>query len=209
MMPSSSCISEEKLGEALIIEAAHKGDLEAFNQLIALYQQRVFSLSYHILGENEAAADATQDTFLQAYKAFNQFRGGSIKSWFFRIASNICYDRLRTRKRRQTSSLDQLIEEAEQSGNSSFPILEHTDSDPEKSVINKEFLRELTIGLNSLPIEQKMVVVLSDIQGMNYEEISKITGTSLGTVKSRLNRGRTKLREFLKHKELFQDDIRL
>ncbi len=196
------------IGEEEMVAAAQQGDLSAFNQLVVFYEQRVFGLAFRMLGENEAAADATQDSFFQAYKALAQYRGGSFKSWLLRIASNICYDRLRTRQRRPTTSLDQLIAEAEEVGGSSLALLEDVGSDPGEKALRQETLREVALALEALPHEQKLVIVLSDVQGLSYEEIVQITGMSLGTVKSRLSRGRTKLREFLNNAELLPKDIR-
>jgi RNA polymerase sigma-70 factor (ECF subfamily) len=196
------------IGEEEMVAAAQQGDLSAFNQLVVFYEQRVFGLAYRMLGENEAAADATQDSFFQAYKALAQYRGGSFKSWLLRIASNICYDRLRTRQRRPTTSLDELIADAEEVGGSSLAILEDVGSDPSEKALRQETLREVALALEALPPEQKLVIVLSDVQGLSYEEIVQITGMSLGTVKSRLSRGRTKLREFLNNAELLPKDIR-
>jgi len=196
------------IGEEEMVAAAQQGDLSAFNQLVVFYEQRVFGLAYRMLGENEAAADATQDAFFQAYKALAQYRGGSFKSWLLRIASNICYDRLRTRQRRPTTSLDELMAEAEEIGGSSLALLEDVGSDPSEKALRQETLREVALALEALPPEQKLVIVLSDVQGLSYEEIVQITGMSLGTVKSRLSRGRTKLREFLNNAELLPKDIR-
>jgi len=196
------------IGEEEMAAAAQQGDLSAFNQLVVFYEQRVFGLAYRMLGENEAAADATQDAFFQAYKALAQYRGGSFKSWLLRIASNICYDRLRTRQRRPTTSLDELMAEAEEIGGSSLALLEDVGSDPSEKALRQETLREVALALEALPPEQKLVIVLSDVQGLSYEEIVQITGMSLGTVKSRLSRGRTKLREFLNNAELLPKDIR-
>src|SRR5947209_5785339 len=93
------------------IEAAQRGSLGAFNDLVRLYEERVYNLCYRMLGTPEAAADTTQDTFLAAYQALSRFRGGSFKAWLLRIATNACYDQLRRRQRRPTQSLDQLMDD--------------------------------------------------------------------------------------------------
>ncbi len=196
------------IAEDEMVASAQQGDVAAFNKLVALYEQRVFSLAYRMLGEAESATDATQDCFFQAYRALNQYRGGSFKSWLFRIASNICYDRLRYRNRRPSTSLDELVETAEETGGNLLTILEDSSGDPEDISMRQETLREVAAALNLLPPEQKLVLVLSDVQGLSYEEIVQITGQSLGTVKSRLSRGRTKLREFLAKAELLPKDLR-
>src|SRR6476660_2531779 len=91
------------------IAAAQRGSLGAFNDLVRAYEQRVFNLCYRMLGEREAAADATQETFLSAYRALDRFRGGSFKAWVLRIAANACYDQLRIRQRRPSQSLDHML----------------------------------------------------------------------------------------------------
>ena len=189
--------------------AAQSGELTAFNELVTRHEQRVYNLTYRMLNDAEAAADATQDAFFQAYRALNQYRGGSFKSWLLRIASNICYDRLRARQRRPTTSLDALIEEAEQTGGADLSLLEDHASDPLNHATRHELARELAEAIQSLPEEQRLVVILSDVQGLSYDEITFITGASLGTVKSRISRGRLKIREYLhKNKELLPGDLR-
>jgi RNA polymerase sigma factor (sigma-70 family) len=195
--------------EDFVVAAAQRGDLAAFNQLVTNHEQRVYNLAYRMLNDAEAAADATQDAFFQAYRALAQYRGGSFKSWLLRIASNICYDRLRSRNRRPSTSLDAMIEEAEKVGGSDLGLLEDPQSDPLDFATRRELARELAQALQSLPDEQRVVVVLSDVQGMSYDEIVYITGASLGTVKSRISRGRLKIREYLhKSKELLPGDLR-
>jgi RNA polymerase sigma-70 factor, ECF subfamily len=195
--------------EDFVVAAAQRGDLAAFNQLVTKHEQRVYNLAYRMLNDAEAAADATQDAFFQAYRALAQYRGGSFKSWLLRIASNICYDRLRSRNRRPSTSLDAMIEEAEKVGGSDLGLLEDSQSDPLDFATRRELARELAQALQSLPDEQRVVVVLSDVQGMSYDEIVYITGASLGTVKSRISRGRLKIREYLhKSKELLPGDLR-
>jgi RNA polymerase sigma factor (sigma-70 family) len=195
--------------EDLVVAAAQRGDLAAFNQLVTNHEQRVYNLAYRMLNDAEAAADATQDAFFQAYRALSQYRGGSFKSWLLRIASNICYDRLRSRNRRPTTSLDEMIEEAEKVGGADLGLLEDPGSDPLDFATRRELARELAQALQSLPDEQRIVVILSDVQGMSYDEIVYITGASLGTVKSRISRGRLKIREYLhKSKELLPGDLR-
>ncbi len=195
--------------EDIVVVAAQRGELAAFNQLVVWHEQRVYNLAYRMLNDAEAAADATQDAFWQAYRALAQYRGGSFKSWLLRIASNICYDRLRSRSRRPTSSLDALIADAEQVGGSDLALLEDPQGDPVDHATRRELARELAQALRSLPDEQRLAVVLSDVQGMSYDEIVAITGASLGTVKSRISRGRLKMRDYIqKNKELLPRDLR-
>src|SRR6478672_11805179 len=132
--------------EDLVVAAAQRGDLAAFNQLVTNHEQRVYNLGYRMLNDAEAAADATQDAFWQAYRALAQYRGGSFKSWLLRIASNICYDRLRSRNRRPTASLDALIEEAEQVGGTDLALLEDPQGDPVDHATRRELARELALA---------------------------------------------------------------
>ena len=96
------------MDEQALIASARQGDGRAFNQLVLLYQSMVYNLAYRILGDADAAADATQDAFIKAFKAMRKFRGGSYKAWMLRIVTNACYDQLRVKQRRPTDSLDDL-----------------------------------------------------------------------------------------------------
>jgi RNA polymerase sigma-70 factor (ECF subfamily) len=135
------------------------------------------------------------------------FRGGSFKSWLLRIVTNACYDDLRRRKRRPATSLDDLT--ADEAGEIEFDV-PSTDDGPEILVQRHELADLLQIGITTLPDDQRLVLVLSDVQGLSYEEIAETTRTNLGTVKSRLSRARAKLREYLQaHGELLPDIYRL
>jgi len=187
-----------------LISRSKSGDVEAFNLIVEQYQRLVYNLSLRILGNAEAAEDATQDTFLSAYKAVGKFRGGNLKAWLLRIATNSCYDKLRVARRHRVTSLDTMLLESE------APPLADPAESPEDYTLRQELGRFLSEGLAHLPNDQRLVVILSDIQGLSYEEISQATDCSLGTVKSRLNRGRTRLRDFLlQRKELLPPKFRL
>lgn len=199
----------EAAHHARLILAAQQGDLDAFNDLVTFYEQRVYNLCYRLLGDSEAAADATQDAFLNAYRGLSQYRGGSFKSWLLRIASNLCYDQLRAKARRPASSLEAMLAEAEETGGAALAWMEDEGADPQEHAMRHEMLREVSAALQELPYDQRLVVVLSDVQGLSYEEIVQVTNCSLGTIKSRLSRGRLKLREILhKNRELFRDEFR-
>ncbi|MFC2037323.1 RNA polymerase sigma factor [Chloroflexota bacterium] len=193
------------MDEQALIAAAQKGDVPAFNQLVLRYQTMVYNLAYRILSEPDAAADATQDAFLSAYKAMRRFRGGSFKAWLLRIVTNACYDQLRIKQRRPASSLDDLPVEADHS-----PYLRDPSHLPDELVERQELNRLIQAGILTLPAEQRAVLVLSDVQGLSYKEIAAATDLSLGTVKSRLSRGRAKLRSYLlNHGELLPARYRL
>ncbi|HEY4720682.1 MAG TPA: sigma-70 family RNA polymerase sigma factor, partial [Anaerolineae bacterium] len=108
------------MDENALIQSARKGDLNAFNTLVLAYQHQVYNLAYRIMGEQAAAEDATQDTFISAYKNLKSFRGGSFKSWLLRIVTNACYDDLRRRKRRPATSLDEMM--GDQEGDMEFDV---------------------------------------------------------------------------------------
>lgn len=181
------------MDEKALIDAARQGDVGSFNQLVLSYQSMVYNFAYRILGDRHAAADATQDAFISAFKAIGKFRGGSFKAWLLRIVTNACYDQLRRKQRQPSTSLDALLvlEPA--------PTQSLTDSreSPEEYTVRQELSKVIQIGIGSLPPEQRITLVLADVQGFSYQEIAGVTGVSLGTVKSRLSRARNKLRDFL------------
>jgi RNA polymerase sigma-70 factor (ECF subfamily) len=179
--------------EQTLIRDAQRGNLDAFNELVLLYQNQAYNVAYRIMGEGDSAADATQDAFISAYRAISNYRGGSFRAWLLRIVTNACYDELRRRKRRPTSSLDALYVTDAAPGE---PLINGAEG-PEAYVQRQDLNRALHAGLQNLPPEQRVVLVLSDVQGYDYREIAEITGTSLGTVKSRLSRARARMRDFL------------
>jgi len=185
--------------ERRLVEVAQRGDVESFNELVRLFEGRVYTLCYRMLGDAESAADAAQDAFLAAFRNLKSFRGGSFRSWMLRIATNTCYDVLRVRKRRPSVSLD--IEADDESASSPLQIADTAES-PDDFAQRRELAAAIQQGLAVLPDEQRIVLILSDIQGLAYEEIAQITNSNLGTVKSRLSRGRARLREVLKAGEL-------
>ena len=185
--------------ERRLVEVAQRGDVESFNELVRLFEGRVYNLCYRMLGDADSAADAAQDAFLSAFRNLRSFRGGSFRSWMLRIATNTCYDALRVRKRRPSVSLD--IEADDESASSPLQIADTAES-PDDFAQRRELAAAIQDGLTALPDEQRIVLILSDIQGLAYEEIAQITNSNLGTVKSRLSRGRARLREVLKAGEL-------
>jgi RNA polymerase sigma-70 factor (ECF subfamily) len=183
------------MDEQDLISRSKSGDGEAFNLLVEQYQRLVYNLALRMLGSAEAAEDASQDTFLSVYKAIGGFRGGSFKSWVLRIAANSCHDKLRVARRYRVTSLDTLMLDSD-----NLPQSNNNES-PEDYALRRELGRYLSEGLTHLPEDQRLVVILSDVQGLSYEEVAQVAGCSLGTVKSRLNRGRTRLRDYLLQRE--------
>jgi RNA polymerase sigma-70 factor (ECF subfamily) len=178
------------LDEIALIQDAQRGSVEAFNTLILHYQTNAFNLAYRLIGESDAAADATQEAFIAAYNHLSQFRGGSFKSWLMRIVTNTCYDEMRRRKRRPALSLDDDADHAE------LQLVSHTDN-PETLTQQNALNRAIQDCLDGLPDDQRLVTVLCDVQGYDYQEIATIARVSLGTVKSRISRARQRLRDCL------------
>jgi RNA polymerase sigma-70 factor (ECF subfamily) len=181
------------MDEKALIDAARQGDVGSFNRLVLSYQSMVYNLAYRILGDRHAASDATQDALISAFKAIGKFRGGSFKSWLLRIVTNACYDQLRRKQRRPTASLDALLV-LDPAPVQSFTTAQES---PEEHAMRQELSKVIQVGIGTLPSEQRVTLVLSDIQGFSYQEIAEITDVALGTVKSRLSRARGKLRDFL------------
>ena len=194
------------MDEKALIDAARRGDVGSFNRLVLSYQSMVYNLAYRILGDSDASADATQDAFLSAFKGIAKFRGGSFKSWLMRIVTNACYDQLRVKQRRPATSLDDLLEFEP------APIRSLRDpaESPEEHALRQELSSAIQVGIGALLPEQRVALVLSDVQGLSYREIAEVTGVSLGTVKSRLSRARSKMRDFLlEQRELLPSQYRL
>ena len=180
------------MDEVQAIQAAQEGDLPAFNQLVMAYQGMAYNVAYRIVGDADAAADACQEAFISAFKAIKKFRGGSFKSWILRIVTNACYDHLRYRGRRPADSLEEVAENPQHA-----PKLVSNHEHPEEYALRQELNEVIQLGIETLPADQRVVLVLSDVQGFSYQEIADITGVSLGTVKSRLSRARARLRDYL------------
>ena len=180
------------LDEQQLIAQARRGDLAAFNQLVLTYQTVAYSVAYRTLQEQEAAADAVQESFLKAYRGLVGFQDGSFKSWLLRIVTNSCYDYLRAAKHYQADSLDALPVDAEYA----TQLVDGGES-PHAYVERMELNQLIELAIRSLPPDQRLVLTLCDVQGYAYEEIAEITGFPMGTVKSRIARARAKVRDFL------------
>lgn len=193
------------MDESELIRRAVAGDLAAFNRLVEHYQGLAYSVAYRLLGDREAASDATQDAFLAAYGAIGRFRGGSFKAWLLRIVTNACYDAGRRIQRRPASSLDAIVDAP-----GGADVITDPGESPDEGALRGELMHELEELLGELPFEQRTAVVLADVHGLSYDEIADATSSSLGTVKSRINRGRSKLRDLLLARpELLPDRFRL
>jgi RNA polymerase sigma-70 factor (ECF subfamily) len=172
------------------LRRARTGDLAAFNDLVLEHQALVFNLCLRQLGQRQAAEDAAQEAFISAWKNLGGLRG-AFRPWLLRIAANACTDELRRRVRRPSSSLDVALEAGVPEPPDEGPL-------PETSTLQGELRREVEAALQALPDEQRLAVILSDLQGLEYAEIAAVMKTSLGTVKSRIARGRARLRDVLR-----------
>jgi len=192
--------------EQALIAAAQAGDLPAFNQLILRYQGLAYNVAYRILDDPDAAADATQDGFIKAFRRVGQYRGGSFKAWLLRIITNTCYDALRGRKRRPTTSLES---DEDEDSDHDIRWLDAGER-PDAYVMRQELAAAIQAAIQKLPPDQRITLILSDIEGLDYQEIAEATHVALGTVKSRLSRARARLRDLLlAQEELLPPQYRL
>ena len=189
--------------EAMLIARLRAGQLDAFDELVAEYQPLVYALSFRILNEAEDARDACQETFLKVYRHMGLFRGeASLKTWICRIAINQARSTerwWRRRYRNETSSLDETPSNGEPGGRTAYESLRSSAVSPEAEVLEHERARQLERALATVKKDFRIAVVLRDIEGMTYEEIAYTLDISVGTVKSRIARGREMLRVSLKN----------
>ncbi len=189
------------------IKQALQGDLQAFNAIVLDFQSLVYNQAYRLMGEYDAAEDATQEAFISAFQKLHTYRGGSFKSWLLRIVSNACYDEFRRRKRKPVTALKPEDQDGVELESPSW--LEDHSEKPEEFVSRKELSRAIQICLDRLDFEFRSVVVLVDIQGMDYASAAEIAERPLGTIKSRLARARRSLQECLgQFPELLPVDLR-
>ncbi len=196
------------MDETALIQAAQNGDLNSFNTLVLHYQDAVFNTALRILGDEDLAADSTQDAFISAFKSIASFRGGSFKAWLMRTVTNACYDELRRKKRRPTTPLEPDTDDGEEVESPRW--LADPNMTPEEQFEADELEHAIQHCLDALPADFRTVVVLADIQGMDYTEVAAAAKVPLGTIKSRLARARLRLRECLRgFEELLPASFRL
>ena len=176
--------------DLILIERARTGDLDAFNDLVTLYQDSLFALVVRMVPDRDQAADAVQEAFFSAYRNLTSFRGGSVKSWLNRICVNAAMDTQRARKRRPVQPYPELEDE-------SWQPPAGPEADPLRTAMHGERSRVLQAALATITPDQRYAIVLFDVEGYDYQEIADLTGVSLGTVKSRIHRGRLALRDRL------------
>jgi RNA polymerase sigma-70 factor (ECF subfamily) len=196
------------MDEPALIHQAQRGDLDSFNTLVLSYQGIVFNTALRIMGDEDLAADISQEAFISAFRAINSYRGGSFRAWLLRTVTNACYDELRRKKRRPTTPLELETDDGEEIEAPRW--LTDPDSTPEDLLDQQELEHAIQHCLENLPTDFRSVVILADIQGLDYTEVAVAIKTPLGTVKSRLARARMRLRECLQgFRELLPAAFRL
>ena len=185
----------DEMEELELVQATKQGDLIAFNDLVLKYQDQVFNLARRILGDHDMAEDIAQDTFIHAFQKIHQFRGGSFRAWLLKIATNLCYDEMRTWRRHSHLPLEPI--DRENKTNESPWWIKDRGPLPEDAAEMNELRSMLEDGLSQLPLKFRTVVTLVDVHQLDYREVSRIAGIPIGTVKSRLSRGRMQLGSFL------------
>jgi RNA polymerase sigma-70 factor (ECF subfamily) len=191
----TSCQQED----TTLVKAFLAGESSAFNSLVLRHKDRVFNLCYRFLGEYEEANDCAQETFVKVYMSLKKFRfDANFTTWLYRIAVNVCKNRVSSKEYKRSKKVVRLDNPGNpENGTSSIEAKDKSLS-PRDNLERKEKNMLIQKAIESLPDEQRAVVLLRDIEGLSYEEISNITGYNLGTVKSKLARAREKLREKLR-----------
>lgn len=206
--PSPSLPPSTPPDEQQAIARALAGETDAFNELVIKYQRLAYSVAYRMLQNEESAADAVQDSFVKAYRALSGFKGGLFKSWLLRIVVNTCYDVLRVQQRYVSEPIEDEPNGDQEETRGSHQLIDNNES-PDDYVERMELSSYIELGIRNLPPDQRLVLVLCDVHGYSYEEIAEITGYPMGTVKSRISRARTKLRDYLlQHPELLPSSFR-
>lgn len=180
--------------EYLIVQRVLEGDGNAFEELVLEYEKKIYNVALRMLGNSEDAADMTQEAFIKAYNSLSGFRGDSKFSvWLTRIVSNLCLDFMRSRSRRPTVSLSMEDDDGE---DVQLDIAD-TSQSPEQLMERRLTRESVRRGLQTLPDDYREILLLREIQGLSYDEISAALDIEVGTVKSRIFRGRKKLCDYL------------
>jgi RNA polymerase sigma-70 factor (ECF subfamily) len=176
--------------ERQLVAAARGGDQSAFEALVLKYQDRIYRLIQRLVSGSDVVDDLAQEVFIRAYRSIGDFKGeSSLYTWLYKIALNLCRNHYRTRGRRPAH--EELDETDAGQG------LQDAGGTPEDEVFRREFWEHLRRGLEELPPEQREAVVLCDLEGMSYEEMAGVMGVPIGTVRSRIFRGRRALQQRL------------
>lgn len=181
----------------LLLARAKKGDPQAFEALVTPYERQVYFTCLKLMGDPQSAEDCAQEAMLRAFRSLKQYRGESaFSTWMYKVAYSACLDAMRKQKRRPQESLDTLTE-------AGFTPPSH-EAGPYEALEKKERLAVLRAAIAALPEDLRQTLVLSQLENLSYEEVAAMTGVALGTVKSRVNRAREKLKQILtESRELF------
>ena len=195
------------LNEKDLIRKAKQGDMLAFEELILKHEKIVYNVALRMMNHSEDARDISQEVFLKAYRSLSNFdERSAFSTWLYRITHNTCIDEMRKRKGKQTYSLEEELESED--GSMQRQIADESDT-PEESLLREEQKSEILQALDTLSEEHKAAIILRDVKGLAYEEIAEILELSLGTVKSRINRARNRLKnEILKIREQNETAVR-
>lgn len=178
----------------LLLRKARKGDPQAFEELITPCERMVWRVCWHYLGNREDAEDAAQEVMLRAWRAIGGFRGEcSVETWLYRICAGVCTDALRKRKLRRVPSVDAMCE-------AGFEVVDSAPT-PDEAAVQAERRTSVRTALEALPEDMRTALIMSAVEGRSYEEIAQITGTRMGTVKSRIGRAREKLAKMMEERE--------
>jgi RNA polymerase sigma-70 factor (ECF subfamily) len=185
--------------DVVLVKDFQAGNRASFDELVLRHKDRVFNVCYKFLGDYQDANDSAQETFVKVYRSLRRFRfEATFSTWLYRIAVNTCKNKLTSSEHRYRKKMVRLDNPGEAEGTAHVIEIRDENQSPLIELERKERLSLIQKAIESLPIEQKTVVVLSDIEGVSYEDIAHITGERLGTVKSRLARARLELREKLR-----------
>jgi RNA polymerase sigma-70 factor (ECF subfamily) len=193
--PAGEQVESVPVEEVELVTRARKGDLEAYDQLVKRYQERIYATVYHMTSNHEDANDLAQEAFIKGFQALKSFKGGSsFYTWVYRIAVNKTINFLKQRKNRAQMSLNDLDFNAEHDPDLVALI---SDKTPRREAGLAELQEKLNEGMQKLSEPHRLVVTLHDVQGLSHEEIAKIMGCNIGTVRSRLFYARQQLQGFL------------
>ena len=188
-------MSDFEISDEILIKKFQDGDVGAYNQLVFRFKDRLLNFIYRFVNDLDLAEDLVQDTLLKLYTHKDSYQEiAKFSTWLYTIAANLARTELRKKKRRKTFSVTELSREDREF------IIVSSDVDPSEDLSSQDFEKNIQLALAELPDDFKTIIILRDIQELSYDEISKIVDVPLGTVKSRINRGRVKLQQLLKKK---------
>ena len=193
----------DNVNDEELVEKVKNGDIDAFEEVIAKYEKRVFSLIYNMLKNDNDIEDIAQEVFVKVYRNIHKFKGNSsLYTWIYRITTNLCLDYMK--KQKSVIYIDEKLQLDDGEVEFQIPCEEKLQDELYEE---KEIKRKLEKCIAKLPDKQRVMIVLRDIKGFSYEEISDILEMKLGTVKSQINRARLKLKELLEKDGTFLDYV--